>query len=55
MQRNVPSTSNKGKPEHDYGKQKVISEEQAKIIATTLGGGADPFKQWGLSAPASDF
>jgi hypothetical protein len=44
-------------PERDrvIAKRKVISEVQAKTIAAALGGGADTFKQWGLSAPASDF
>jgi hypothetical protein len=36
-------------------KRKVINEVQAKTIAAALGGGADTFKQWGLSSPASDF
>jgi len=45
------------RPEHDgiIAKQRVISEAQAKIIVASLGGGADTFKLWGLSAPASDF
>jgi hypothetical protein len=48
-------TSPRSERDEIIAKQRTISEAQAKMIAASLGGGADTFKQWGLSAPASDF